>query len=105
MIYIYNKFFFECMNAQVVTSTSKEINLSIKESDIGMLYIIQHELLKNTNIDFAGVILKHPLTNECWIRVNSTKENPLKDIIKATDLAIESVNELKKLFNSKIKVK
>ncbi|MBM3896342.1 MAG: hypothetical protein FJ360_01140 [Thaumarchaeota archaeon] len=93
------------MNAQVVTSTSKEINLSIKESDIGMLYIIQHELLKNTNIDFAGVILKHPLTNECWIRVNSTKENPLKDIIKATDLAIESVNELKKLFNSKIKVK
>ncbi|MEX0656760.1 MAG: RpoL/Rpb11 RNA polymerase subunit family protein [Nitrosopumilaceae archaeon] len=93
------------MHGQVVTSTSKEINLSIKESDIGMLYIIQHELLKNTNIDFAGVILKHPLTNECWIRVNSTKENPMKDIIKATDLAIESVNELKKLFNSKIKVK
>ncbi|MEK6956843.1 MAG: RpoL/Rpb11 RNA polymerase subunit family protein [Thermoproteota archaeon] len=93
------------MHAQVVTSTSKEINLSIKESDIGMLYIIQHELLKNTNIDFAGVILKHPLTNECWIRVNSTKENPMRDIIKATDLAIESVNELKKLFNSKIKVK
>ncbi|MEK6944117.1 MAG: RpoL/Rpb11 RNA polymerase subunit family protein [Thermoproteota archaeon] len=93
------------MHAQVVTSTSKEINLSIKESDIGMLYIIQHELLKNANIDFAGVILKHPLTNECWIRVNSTKENPMKDIIKATDLAIESVNELKKLFNSKIKVK
>ncbi|MDP3780607.1 MAG: RpoL/Rpb11 RNA polymerase subunit family protein [Nitrosopumilaceae archaeon] len=93
------------MHAQVVTSTSKEINLSIKESDIGMLYIIQHELLKNANIDFAGVILKHPLTNECWIRVNSTKENPMRDIIKATDLAIESVNELKKLFNSKIKVK
>ena len=91
MIYIYNKFFFECMHAQVVTSTSKEINLSIKESDIGMLYIIQHELLKNTNIDFAGVILKHPLTNECWIRVNSTKENPMRDIIKATDLAIESI--------------
>ncbi len=105
MIYIYNKFFFECMHAQVVTSTSKEINLSIKESDIGMLYIIQHELLKNTNIDFAGVILKHPLTKECWIRVNSTKENPMKDLIKATDSVIESVNELKKLFNSKIKVK
>ena len=70
-----------------------------------MLYIIQHELLKNTNIDFAGVILKHPLTSECWIRVNSTKENPMKDILKATDSAVESVNELKKLFNSKIKVK
>ena len=105
MIYIYNKFLFECMHAQVVNSTPKEIKLSIKDSDIGMLYIIQHELLKNTNMDFAGVILKHPLTNECWIRVNSTKENPMKDILKATDSAVESVNELKKLFNSKIKVK
>jgi len=91
------------MHTQVVTSTSKEINLSIKESDIGMLYIIQHELLKNTNIDFAGVILKHPLTNECWIRVNSTKENPMRDIIKATDLAIESVNELKKFLIQKLR--
>ena len=68
-----------------------------------MLYIIQHELLKNTNIDFAGVILKHPLTNECWIRVNSTKENPMRDIIKATDLAIESVNELKKFLIQKLR--
>jgi len=29
----------------------------------------------------------------------------MKDLIKATDSVIESVNELKKLFNSKIKVK
>lgn len=85
-------------------SSSKEVSLSISESDIGTLYIVQHELLKEKDIDFAGLIIKHPLTNECWMRVNSTKANPLKEIINATESAIKSVDELKKLFNSKIKV-
>ena len=53
------------MNAQVINSEPKEISLSITETDIGILYIIQHELLKASSIDFAGVIVKHPLTNEC----------------------------------------
>ena len=85
-------------------SSPKEVSLSIKKSDIGTLYIVQHELLKEKDIDFAGLIIKHPLTNECWMRVNSTKGNPLKEISNAADEAIKSVNELKKLFNSKIKV-
>ena len=59
------------MHAQVVSSAPKEINLSIKDTDVGILYIIQHELLKTSNVDFAGVIIKHPLTNECWMKVNS----------------------------------
>ena len=92
------------MDAQIMKSSPKEVSLSIKQSDIGTLYIVQHELLKEKNIDFAGLIIKHPLTNECWMRVNSTKSNPLKEISNATDVAIKSVNELKKLFNSKIKV-
>lgn len=90
------------MNAQVITSTQKEVSLSIKESDIGTLYIIQHELLKDSNVDFAGVIVKHPLTNEFWMKVSS-KSNPIQEITKATDSAIKIADDLKKLFNSKIK--
>jgi len=41
------------MHAQVINSEPKEISLSIKETDIGILYIIQHELLKESSIDFA----------------------------------------------------
>lgn len=90
------------MNAQVISSESKEISLSITETDIGILYIIQHELLKQSNIDFAGVIVKHPLTNECWMRINSSTK-PLGEIKKATDSAIKMADELKQLFNSKIR--
>ena len=48
------------------------------------LYIIQHELLKDKNTDFAGVIIKHPLTNEIWMRVNS-KSNPMSQISAAVE--------------------
>lgn len=91
------------MNAQVISSEAKEISLSITETDIGILYIIQHELLKASNIDFAGVIVKHPLTNECWMKINSSTK-PLGEIKKATDSAKKVAEEFKQLFNSKIKV-
>ncbi|MHA7733436.1 RpoL/Rpb11 RNA polymerase subunit family protein [Nitrosopumilus sp. S6] len=91
------------MNAQVISSEAKEINLSITETDIGILYLIQHELLKESSIDFAGVIVKHPLTNECWMRINSSSK-PLGEIKKATDSAIKMADEFKQLFNSKLKV-
>ena len=64
---------------------------------------MQHELLKESGIEFAGVVMKHPLTRECLMRVNTSKGNPLKEIEKATKTALEYTNELKKLVNSKIK--
>jgi len=90
------------MNAQVISSEPKEISLSITETDIGILYLIQHELLKASTTDFAGVIVKHPLTNECWMRVNSSSK-PLGEIKKATDSAIKMGEEFKQLFHAKIK--
>ena len=91
------------MQAEVINSSPKEVNISITESDVATLYIIQHELLKDSAIDFAGVIVKHPLTNECWMRVNTSKNSPLKEITKASESAIKISENLKKLFNSKIK--
>ena len=90
------------MNVQLMESKPNEVGVSIKEGDLATLYIIQHELLKDKNTDFAGLITKHPLTNEIWMRVNS-KSNPLGQILSATDSAIKTSNELKKLISSKLK--
>ena len=90
------------MNAQVISSEAKEISISVTETDIGVLYIIQHELLKASNVDFAGVIVKHPLTNECWMRINSTTK-PLTEVKKSTENAIKMAEEFKELFNSKLR--
>ena len=91
------------MDAHVIDSNSKEISISISNTDIGILYIIQHELLKLPTTNFAGVIVKHPLTNECWMRIASSKK-PIDEINKATDLAIKASEEFKKLLCSEIKV-
>ncbi len=87
------------MNVELVNSDSNEASVSIKDGDIGTMYIIQHELLKNKEIDFAGVIMKHPSTNEIWMKVNS-KNNPISQISVSTDLAIATVNNLKKLVST-----
>jgi DNA-directed RNA polymerase subunit L len=103
MIYIHNKLFSDIMNAQIVKTSPKETNLSIRDSDIGLLYIIQHELLKDQQVEFAGVILRHPLTNEYRMRVNSAKGNPIKEIEKATASASEFAEDLKQTIYSKLK--
>ncbi|HIH99566.1 MAG TPA: hypothetical protein HA347_03560 [Nitrosopumilus sp.] len=89
------------MDAQVISSEAKEMTISITETDIGILYIIQHELLKASNVDFAGVIIKHPLTNECWMRINSSTK-PLSEVKKSTESSIKMAEEFKELFISKL---
>ena len=103
MIYIHNKLFFAWMEVKLIDLAKKEVNLSIYGGDIGVLYIIQDELLKSSSTQFAGVIARHPLTDTLYMRVVSN--NPLKDIMKATNTVIEGATELKKLLASKIKVK
>ena len=87
------------MDVELINSNSNEANVSIKDGDIGILYLIQHELLKNKDIDFAGVIMKHPSTNEIWMRVNS-KKNVISQISISADSAIDTVNDLKKLVSN-----
>jgi DNA-directed RNA polymerase subunit L len=50
------------MFVEITDFKDNEIELKIREEDISILYVIQHELLKEKSIDFAGVIQKHPLT-------------------------------------------
>ena len=89
------------MDVQLENLDKNKVKLSISDGDIGVLYVIQHELIKNSNPEFAGVITRHPLTNELWMQVNS--KNPLTEISKATSSAIAVAAELKKTLTSKIK--
>jgi DNA-directed RNA polymerase subunit L len=91
------------MDVQLKKSSSKEVHLDITKSDISTLYIVQHELLKDPAVEFAGVILKHPLTKEFAMRVNTSKGNPVKEIEKAIKSALEYSDQLRKAIQSKIK--
>ena len=91
------------MDVQLENLAKNKVRLTIKDGDIGILYLIQHELLKNSNPEFAGVITRHPLTSELWMQVDS--KSPSKDISKATNSAITVAVDLKKILASQLKGK
>jgi DNA-directed RNA polymerase subunit L len=80
-----------------------EIELKIREEDISVLYILQHELLKEKSIDFAGVIQKHPLTNDYQLRVATKRKDPMEVIQNASTSAQEYSKELLSMVKSAIK--
>lgn len=91
------------MKVEAIRSTTNELSLSFTGTDISTLYIIQHELEKNPDVEFVGVILKHPLTNECWMRVTS-KSDPKQNIQDAVDAAISLSNEIKDTLTTDVLV-
>lgn len=91
------------MHANVIESNKNDVSISFKETDVATLYIIQHELLKNPDVDLAGVIVKHPLTSECWMSVNS-KSDPYRNIADAADTAIGVAEEIKAALSTDIRM-
>lgn len=78
----------------MLSAKENELELKLQDEDISVMYIIQHELLKEKNVDFAGVILKHPLTREYFIRVVTRKRDPFEVIQEASAKASDVMKEL-----------
>lgn len=87
------------MLAEIVDIKDREIELKLQDEDISVMYIVQHELLKEKNVEFAGVVLKHPLIKDYLIRVVTKK----KVSMEAFQDACMSASENIKLLNSVIK--
>jgi len=91
------------MQVEISDVKDNEIELKIREEDISVLYIVQHELLKEKSVDFAGVIQKHPLTNEYIMRVTTKRKDPMEVIQDASASAQEYSKELFSMVKSALK--
>ena len=91
------------MQVEISDVKDTEIELKIREEDISVLYIIQHELLKEKSVDFAGVIQKHPLTNEYQMRVATKRKDPMEVVQDASASAQEYSKELFSMVKSALK--
>ncbi len=91
------------MLAEIANVKDNEIELKIREEDISVLYIIQHELLKEKSVDFAGVIQKHPLTNEYQMRVATKRKDPMEVVQDASASAQEYSKDLLTMIKSALK--
>jgi len=91
------------MHAEIADVKDNEIELKIREEDISILYIIQHELLKEKSVEFAGVIQKHPLTNEYQMRVATKRKDPMEVIQDASTSAQDYSKDLITMIKSALK--
>ena len=91
------------MQAEISDVKDTEIELKIREEDISILYIIQHELIKEKSVDFAGVIQKHPLTNEYQMRVATKRKDPMEVIQDASASAQEYSKDLFSMVKAALK--
>jgi DNA-directed RNA polymerase subunit L len=89
--------------AEISDVKDNEIELKIREEDISILYIIQHELLKEKSVDFAGVILKHPLIKDYIMRVTTKRKDPMEVIQDASANATEYSKDFYGMVKSALK--
>ncbi len=82
------------MHAEVTHAKDKELEFKILDIDISILYIIQYEIQKNNDVQFAGVILKHPLIREYMLKILATKSDPQKILSESIESAIKYTNDL-----------
>ncbi|MFL6366063.1 MAG: RpoL/Rpb11 RNA polymerase subunit family protein [Nitrososphaeraceae archaeon] len=85
------------MLAEITDFNENELELKLQEEDISIMYIIQHELLKERNVEFAGVTLKHPLIRDYTLRIATKRGNPI-DAIR--DVSVSTSNYLKEIAST-----
>jgi DNA-directed RNA polymerase subunit L len=91
------------MHADVLSAKDEELELKLQDEDISIMYIIQHELLKEKSVEFAGMILKHPLTREYFVRVITKKKDPFEVIQEASTKAAEVMKEISSMIKPALK--
>jgi DNA-directed RNA polymerase subunit L len=82
------------MFAEVIDSRDNEIQLRMRDEDISILYIIQHELLKEKSVDFAGVFLKHPLVRDFEMRITTKRKDPMEVLQDSSTAATDYAKDL-----------
>jgi len=92
------------MLAEIVDMKDREIELKLQDEDISVMYIVQHELLKEKNVEFAGVVLKHPLVKDYLIRVVTKKKIPIEALQDACQSASENLRTLSTVIKDALKI-
>ena len=91
------------MFAEITDFRDNEILMTIREEDISILYVVQHELLKEKSVDFAGVFLKHPLIRDYQMRVTTKRKDPIETLQDASSSAVEYSKELASVVKASIR--
>jgi len=77
------------MELKILSDSNKTLLINIEDEDISIPQVIQHELLEDEHIVFAGVIKQHPLINRLTLRIQSKDIEPLDVLVSKSLKAVE----------------
>jgi DNA-directed RNA polymerase subunit L len=89
------------MQAELENYKPNEIDLKVSE-DISILYIVQHELLNEKEVEFAGVVLKHQLKEDFSFRIVTKKSKSLDILHKALQSSSNNALKVKDMIESAV---
>lgn len=92
------------MLAEVIENKDNILELKLRDEDISVMLIIQYELLNKQGIDFAGVMLKHPLIRDYVMRIVAKKEAPIEALKEASANAIRYIEALTSSLDTQLRV-
>jgi DNA-directed RNA polymerase subunit L len=91
------------MLVEIEEDDHRAIELKIKEEDISVMYIIQHEILKDKNTEFAGVVLKHALIRDYVMRIISKSGSSMSILHKSFESAMNSLEIIQGMLSEEFK--
>lgn len=91
------------MEISISEAKDNSVLLNVREEDISVMHILQHELLSSKKVSYAGFALKHPLTLEYDMRVVTESGSPLDALLESTKSARKYIEDLSKLVKSKVR--
>jgi len=102
--HLYPQYVVVCiMLVEIEEDDHRAIELKIKEEDISVMYIIQHEILKDKNIEFAGVVLKHALIRDYVMRIISKSGSSMSILHKSFESAMNSLEIIQGMLSAEFK--
>ncbi|MEM0365270.1 MAG: RpoL/Rpb11 RNA polymerase subunit family protein [Candidatus Nitrosocaldus sp.] len=92
------------MEVSLIERDEKGVTIKVKQEDISVLNILQHEIAKHESVDIVGVAQRHYLIPEYEFRVSMKHkdDDPFKMIAEAVESALNVVRAMKEEVRSKV---
>ena len=83
------------------TKIVQAANFRVLKEDHTLGNLLRHELLRDSNVRFAGYRMPHPLENVMELKVQTSgASNPIKAVLSSLDTLISEINTIENRFKA-----
>lgn len=89
------------MKINVIKEEGKLLQIEFDTPDLTIPDLIANALLKESDVQFAGVSKDHPETGKPMLLIKTGKKSPKEELMKALESIDETITEMKDQLSKK----